>query len=185
MKVLKKLSVKEINGLTKEATKKLVDAQDGAELFMGRFVGICRNVEVKDTDYGGALKFVGEFRATGRDGEESYAPVAYLPSPFDELLSEQINEIKGADGNAKVSVEFGLDVYAIHDPKGAVGYKFICRPLKEAAPSNPLAALMATFKPLALPSAPAALAIGNDSSEEAPAETPAETPAPTKAKASK
>lgn len=172
MKVLKKLSVGGVCGLTKEAIKVLVDAAGGAEVFVGRFVGICRNVETKDTEYGPALKFVGEFRGLDAHGEESYAPVAYLPNPFDELLSDQINEIRGADGQAKVNVEFGLDVYAVPYAKG-VGYKFICRPLKEAAPSNPLAALMQSFAPLVtLPKPDAAPALGHDTPEpetEAPA----------------
>lgn len=153
MKLLKKISVKELNNSTKEKTRATVDAGGGEPVFLGRFIGICRDVGTKETDYGDSLKFIGEFRAIGIDGEEAFAPVAYLPDPFDKLLADQIAEIKKTEG-AKVAVEFGVDVFGVPD-KGAVGYKFLCKPLTEAQPSNPLAALMASFKPLGV-SGPAA-----------------------------
>lgn len=154
MKLLKKMSHSSLNSSTPAAVKALVDAST-APIFICRIIGLCRGQEVIKTTFGDSLKFKGEFRGWGADGEESMAPVAYLPSPFDELLSQQINDLQGDDGKKAVTVEFGLDVFAIAD-KGTVGYKFIVKPLIEAAASDPLAALTKSFAPMSLPNPEAA-----------------------------
>lgn len=171
MKLLKKMSHSSLNSSTPAAVKALVDAS-AAPIFICRIIGLCRGQEVIKTTFGDSLKFKGEFRGWGADGEESMAPVAYLPSPFDELLSQQINDLQGDDGKKAVTVEFGLDVFAIAD-KGTVGYKFIVKPLIEAAASDPLAALTKSFAPMALPNPEAAKVLAAPA-EEVSDETPDE-----------
>lgn len=178
MKMLKKITIADLNNLKPAQIKELVESA-GGEVFIGRFIGIVRTSEPVNSPHGISHKFKGEFRAWDINGEEAVSPVAYLPSPFDELLLSQIEEIQGEDKAKKVNVEFGLDVFAVPHG-GATGYKFICRPLLEAAPSDPLAALAKSFQPLSL-SAPSTPAL-TDQSAEASVEEKTEAPA---AKASK
>ena len=173
--ILKKMSLAGLNNWKKGVLKAQVEASD-KPVFVGRILGIVRSQESVPTPFGAALKFKGEFRGYGQDGAESMAVVCYLPSPFDEMLSNQINEIQGSDTTLKAAVEFGLDVFAVAD-KGETGYKFICQPLKEAAPSDPLKALVSSFEPLKLEAAPATPALGHDepTEEQEAAEAPAAT----------
>lgn len=176
MKLLKKMSHAGLNNTTPAQVKALVDASESA-VFIARIIGLVRGQEVISTPHGSSLKFKGEFRGWGIDGEEAMSPVAYLPSPFDELLSNQINDIQGEDGQAKVSVEFGLDVFAVKD-KGTVGYKFVVKPLAEAAPSDPLATLQKSFAPLHLPNKEAVKALSAPAAEESPTDEAEVKPTP-------
>jgi len=162
--ILKKMSLAGLNNWKKGVLKAQVEASD-APIFVGRILGIVRGQESVPTPFGAALKFKGEFRGYGQDGNESMAVVCYLPSPFDQMLSDQVNEIQGSDATLKSAVEFGLDVFAVVD-KGETGYKFMCQPLKEAAPSDPLKALVSSFEPLKIGAAPAAPALGHDKAED-------------------
>lgn len=144
--ILKKMSLTGLNNWKKGVLKAQCEEND-KPVFVGRIIGVVRSQESVPTPFGVALKFKGEFRGYAQDGAESMAVVCYLPSPFDEMLSNQINEIQGDEATLKAAVEFGIDVFAVAD-KGETGYKFICQPLKEAAPSDPVAALLKSFAPL-------------------------------------
>lgn len=170
MKILKKITLKDLNNL-KAGVLKAAVAGNAEPIFVARIIGLVRGLESVPTAYGAALKFKGEFQAFGMDGEEARGVVAYVPSPFDEMLAAQVREIQGEDGNAKVAVEFGLDVFAVED-KGETGYKYVVKPLKEAAPSDPLKALTASFAPLALAAPKAEAAPALEHQVEEPAETP-------------
>jgi len=165
MKLLKKMSHKELNNTKPAEVRALVD--DSKEpVFICRVIGLVRGQETVDTPHGVSIKFKGDFKGWGRDKEVALAPVAYFPAPFDALLSQQINDLKGDDGSKNVTVEFGLDLFAVAD-SGAVGYKFIVKPLIEVVASDPMKALEASFAPLQLDAPAKQAAIGHEGAEVA------------------
>jgi len=184
MKTLKKITLKDLNNFKKGALKALVAAAS-EPVFVGRIIGSVRAQESVPSPYGEALKFKGTFVAYGHDGEEARAVVAYLPSPVDEMLSQQINELQGGKPKLENPVDFALDVFAVED-SGETGYKYLCKPLLETKVADPLAAILGNVAPLKLSAPVAQAAIGTDAKEEAPATTEEAAPASeTPAKAGK
>lgn len=171
MKVLKKLTLKDLNNFKAGALKAQVAAAE-SEVFVGRIVGSVRSQSVKPSPYGDALCFKGTFVGYSANGEEARAVVCYLPSPVDEMLSQQINDLQGTEAQLSAPVDFALDVFATAD-KCEAGYKYICKPLLETKVADPIAALLANVPALAI-AAPTTPAIGHET-PETPAETP-ETP---------
>jgi len=170
MKIAKKLTVKEFGNLTVDALRKKTEAAGDELFFVGRIYGAVRAQEVVETPHGVAIKFKGEFRGVGFDGEEVFSSVVYLPAPSDELLSGALNTAQGDKAAGSVTVEFGFDFYTAKD-KGITGYKYVCKPLVETAASDPVARLAASFAPPPLKLAgDAQLALGTDTpADEAPA----------------
>lgn len=151
MKIAKKLTVKEFGNLNvaRLLAHTLESDKTGAVFFVGRIYGSVRAQEVVDTPHGTAIKFKGEFRGVGFDGEEVFSAVCYLPDPADQLLSGILSEVQGGDAAIKQNVEFAFDFFTAPD-KGATGYKYVCKPLLDAAPSDPVAKLAAGLPPLQL-----------------------------------
>lgn len=171
MKIAKKLTVKEFGNLTVDALRKLTEAAGDELFFVGRIYGSTRAQEVVETPHGVAIKFKGEFRGVGYDGEEVFSSVCYLPAPADDLLSGALNGAQGEGKTGSVNIEFGFDFYTAKD-KGITGYKYVCKPLVETAASDPVARLAASFAPVPLKlAAEPQLTLGTDTSaEEAPAD---------------
>lgn len=174
MKVLKKLTLKDLNNFKKGTLASLCE-ESGGEVFVGRIVGSVRAQESVPSPYGEALKFKGTFVGYSQNGEEARSVVAYLPSPIDQMLSDQINDLQGDKGKLENPVEFALDVYAVAD-KCEAGYKYVCKPLLETKMADPVAALVGNLPALALPSATAAPALEHKADAETEAEAPAEAP---------
>jgi len=168
MKIAKKLTVKEFGNLSVDTLRAKTVAA-GAELFfVGRIYGSTRAQEVVETPHGVAIKFKGEFRGVGFDGEEVFSSVCYLPAPADDLLSGALNSAQGEGKAGSVNIEFGFDFYTAQD-KGITGYKYVCKPLVETAASDPVARLAASFAPVPLKLAgDAQLALGDESGDKAP-----------------
>lgn len=177
MKVLKKITLKDLNNFKSGALKAQV-AGSVESVFVGRIVGSVRSQNVKASPYGDALCFKGTFVGYGQNGEESRAVVCYLPSPVDQMLSDQINDLQGDKPQLEAPVDFALDVFAVED-KCEAGYKYICRPLLETKVADPIAALLGGIPALSLP-APATPAIGQDK-PETPEPDVIGTPDPTQA----
>jgi len=184
MKTLKKLTLKDLNNFKKGVLKAKVEASD-EPVFVGRILGSVRAQESVPSPYGEALKFKGTFVGYAADGEEARAVVCYLPSPVDEMLSQQINELQGDKPKLEAPVDFALDVFAVED-KGETGYKYVCKPLLETKVADPIAALLTSVPALKLAAPTAQAAIGSDKTDP-PAETAetAEPAAETPAKAGK
>lgn len=162
MKVLKKLTLKDLNNFKKGALKALVEAS-ADPVFVGRILGSVRGQESVPSPYGDALKFKGTFVGYAVNGEEARAVVCYLPSPVDQMLSDQINEIQGDAARLESPIDFALDVFAVED-KGETGYKYVCKPLLETKQADPIAALVGQLPALNL-AAPATPGIGQDKPE--------------------
>ncbi|HKY45598.1 MAG TPA: hypothetical protein VJM50_21090 [Pyrinomonadaceae bacterium] len=148
MKVLNKITLKDLNNF-KAGQLKAQCAEAEAPVLVGRIVGSVRSQSVKASPYGDALCFKGTFVGYGQDGEQSRATACYLPSPIDQMLSDQINELQGDKERLESPVDFALDVFAVPD-KGETGYKYVCKPLIETAVADPIAALLGQIKPLSL-----------------------------------
>jgi len=174
MIILKKMNIKDMNGFKAGVLKGLCAASPDP-VFVARMLGSVRAQESVPTTYGVALKFKGTFVGNNAQGEECRSVVCYLPSPVDQMLSDQISEIQGDKASLPAPVEFALDVFAVED-KGETGYKFICKPLLETKLADPVAALSAALPALKLAAPAAAPAIGQDKPETP--ETPAEEAAP-------
>jgi hypothetical protein len=161
----KKITVKEFGNLTTTSMLAKVTESEGGKFFVGRIYGAARAQSVVETAYGGSIKFVGEFRGMGWDGQEIFSAVCYLASPADELLSAALNEATGDGKQGKVSVEFAFDYYAVPD-KGILGYKYVVESLLDVQASDPIASLGASLPPLVLIAAPQTVLQLEDKSEE-------------------
>lgn len=138
--ILKKISMSTVNTLSKGGFKGIT-----AQVFGMRILGMARGFEVVQTPYGDSLKFKGEFRAFGQEGNECASSVAYLPSPVDEMLK---SAIENGDGKP---VEFAFDVNVVPDESSSVGYVYRVETLTEAAPSDPVARLVNSLPTLPKP----------------------------------
>lgn len=148
--ILKKLAVSKLF----VRPSQLVSAENPGPVFLYRILGQARKSTVGKSNFGDYFEFHGEFRATDAEGMNYAAPKAFLQSPVDEMLA---TELAAANGQP---VEFGFDVFVTFDPKeGSRGYIYSVQTLKEVAPSDPLAALAASVKPLELPKAQPQLAL--------------------------
>lgn len=175
MKVLKKLTLKDLNNFKAGALKAQVATAE-SEVFVGRIVGSVRSQSVKPSPYGDALCFKGTFVGYSATGEEARAVVCYLPSPVDEMLSQQINDLMGEKSALEAPVDFALDVFAVAD-KCEAGYKYICKPLLETKVADPIAALLSSIPTLGLAGPESKqIAIEMDKTPAIEVETP-ETPA--------
>lgn len=141
LSILKKITMASVNTLSKGGFKGITDV-----VFGMRILGQARAFEVVQTPYGDALKFKGEFRAWGQEGNECVSSVAYLPSPVDEMLKTALENGEGKP------VEFAFDVEVVPDESSTVGYVYRVKTLTEAAPSDPVARLASNLPPLQLPS---------------------------------
>ncbi len=176
MKVLKKLTLKDLNNFKAGALKAQVATAE-SEVFVGRIVGSVRSQSVKPSPYGDALCFKGTFVGYSATGEEARAVVCYLPSPVDEMLSAQINELQGDKPQLEAPVDFALDVFATAD-KCEAGYKYICKPLLETKVADPIAVLLANVPKLAIAAlAQPQLTLDTPETPAEEPETPAEEPA--------
>lgn len=145
--ILKKLAVSKLF----VSPSKMVSAEITTPVFLYRILGQARKATIGTSNFGDYFEFSGEFRATDALGNEYAAPKAFLQSPVDEMLYAELEASKGQP------VEFGFDVFVSFDPKeGSRGYMYSVQTLKEVAPSDPLAALTASVKPLVLPKVEAA-----------------------------
>lgn len=139
--ILKKLAVSKLFVRPSE----LVNADTKSPVFLYRIIGQARTSTIGKSTYGDYFEFSGEFRATDAHGAEYAAPKAFLQSPVDEMLHAELEKSNGKP------VEFGFDVFVSYDGKeGSRGYIYSVQTLKEVAPSDPLAALAASVKPLEL-----------------------------------
>jgi hypothetical protein len=133
MEILRKMSVGAINGVN-GGFKDVTETRHVA-----RIMGIVRGVETKETNIGRSYKFTGEFRGINEHGEEFSSPVCYLPNPADAMLVEGFTAANGQQ------VGFAFDVFVTPKPKRNsvdLGYEYKIKPLFEAKPSDPLAALI-------------------------------------------
>lgn len=166
MEIMKKMSVGGMNNV-RNGFKDVI-----AQQLVARIFGIARSCETKDTNLGRSYKFVGEFRGINGDGEEFSAPVCYLPSPADGMLTEAI---AAADGSP---VNFGFDIFVSPKEKRTpidLGYEYKIKPLLDTKPSDPMAALMAGVTPLTIAPKQAPLALETPKPETPKAEEPAPT----------
>lgn len=130
MKLLKKISIGSVNSV-----------RGGLKDVKGRMLvmviaGICGSYKEKVSEtMGVSYAFLGEFRAIDRNGEESAAPVAYLPEPAQSLLKTQIDDLVNQGGG---NVEFGFRFWAVEDETAIKGYVFEVEPLMEARASTAL-----------------------------------------------
>lgn len=133
MEIVKKISVTGINGI-RGGFKNVEVARTVA-----RVVGIVRAAEVLETQYGEATRFRGEFRAYNEERDEFASTALFLPEPAQSLLLEASERSEGG-------VQFAFDVGVKPDAASPLGYSYTVRPLIDAAPSDPLQALLQQVK---------------------------------------
>lgn len=165
MKLLKKISIRDLNGFKTGDVKALVkDSRE--EIFVARIIGSARKVTIGTSTFGEYYEFAGDFRGYNIAGVEHAGGKCYLPEPVDALLAGALA------GESAIAVDFAYDIFVVEDTKTEVGFQYRVQQLTEAAPSEPLLALTSRLPTLAL-AAPKA--------DPVP-ETEAETPAGSKAK---
>ena len=135
MQIAKKISTAGINNVRKGFPK------PEKKTFVARILGEAQKCEVIDGVLGQSIKFVGQFKGINQDGEETIAPVCYLPAPADAVLKTAIDN---ADGSP---VNFGFDFTIVPDGC-AMGYKYDVTPLLKFEPSDVMKAIEAGIQPL-------------------------------------
>lgn len=137
MTPIKKLSVASINSVRggfKEVT---------ATRFVGRILGIVRNVESKPTNFGVATSFKGDFLAFNAEGKQFISPACYLPGPAEKFLIKALTA-KETEGK---ELTFAFDFFVAPTKKGNkldLGYEFQVTALSEITPLNNMAILLAS-----------------------------------------
>lgn len=143
MKLLKKISIRDLNGFKTGDVKKLVKDAAG-EVFVARIIGSARKVIIGTSTFGDYYEFSGDFRGFNIAGVEHAGGKCYLPEPVDALLAGALA------GEGNVAVDFAYDIFVVEDTKTEVGFQYRVQQLTEAAPSEPLLALTSKLAPLAL-----------------------------------
>lgn len=175
-KILRKLSVKTVVGLSVKGLRDLAATGKGAPVPLIRLAGIARKAEIGESDNGEFVRFKGDFQGVDlRTGEISISPVAFLPAPVDAMLQAAIQADEKGNG-----AQFGFDILIVENETSAVGYEYRVQTLLEVKPTAPLEALLASLPPaqIAAP-APAAAITQEPASEAVPDKT--EAPEPVKA----
>jgi hypothetical protein len=157
----RKLSVAEM-GWDKPSIQALVIAQQNANHFLARFVGVVTGLKpykIKEGDRAGdtAYGLQGQFQATGADGSVRDGSVLYLPG----YVNDAIVSIFAADDSVS-SVRVAFDVYAHYDVDAATSYVFTVNDLLNTG-SQSVDEVKAEIQALPLPSAPVPLQIENKS----------------------
>lgn len=150
MQILKKISIGAINnvrggfkamslfGLRPDPENKEGPAiSDRERVTVMRVAGIVSGYAEKTSEtMGVSYAFKGEFKAINKDGEESVAPVCFLPEPAQSMIKTTLDD--GA-----TSIDIGFKVDALRNDDSVKGYDFVLMPLIEPRPSNALGALSA------------------------------------------
>lgn len=139
---------------------------DGGRVFLGRIAGIVGGFrETLNSDTGEVQRGLkGNFRGmssrnvTDDKGNDTgvqivvTSGVCYLPGGIQEMIEGSLLAAQDvtSGGNAKATVQFAIDLYAIPATNKA-GYSFTAETLVEAAQSDPLALLLAQAEGTATP----------------------------------
>lgn len=152
--LMKKISVGGINNVRK-GFKGIVE-----RTIMGRIVGIARMAKWEEGDLGQYAKFIGDFLAWNKDGEQFAAPVCFLPEPAQSMLASAVQGDESGNG-----VQFAFDFVAAPDENSVTGYQWQAVPLLEVRVSDPMQEVLKAINAPALSSPPE-----NNKLEEIPAE---------------
>lgn len=144
MKILKKVSVSTVLNLKSKGIRELCSS---GEVAIMRIMGIVNKAEADEGDNGTFIRFRGEFNAVNLvTGEDCMSTVAFLPSPIDELLHQQI--VKSTDENGNAAIQFAFEITVKESEKSTTGYEYDVNSLLETKVSDPLQALKASLAPV-------------------------------------
>lgn len=130
-KLLRKITVGVVNGI-RGGFKGVTEKQRVLTV-----IGVAQGFKEKVSEtMGVSYQFNGEFRAINKDGEESVAPVLYLPEPAQGLLHAAL-----ADEDRMGGVEFGFHFHIVPDASSVTGYVYECEPMVQPKPSEQVARL--------------------------------------------
>ncbi len=136
MKIAKKITISSINkirGGFKDVTKRERVAT---------ILGVARSGKTKISDTMGASTcFLGEFKGIDKNGEESVAPLCYLPEPMQSILLAQLQGAPETSG-----VEFAVDFIVVPDELAILGYTIDSESLIEYTQSDILKSLTSRLK---------------------------------------
>lgn len=141
-KLVKKISSKVVVGDVKlMAAQMLVANEKSRDLYT--VIGVGRAVEGRETDYGIAEKFKGNFLAVNLlTGEEFRSGACFLPGPAGQMLSGAM---------AGEPIEFGFKIGIELDASSATGYVYTTESLITPAENDPLTLLAKSIAaPLAI-----------------------------------
>ena len=147
-RTLKKITLKDILGIERGADVKAIMLEHAAkETELAAIAGDVRGYGGKTTQFGESLFLVGDFVAQNRvTGEVFKSQRAYLPKDATEAVVARFNSRKGDDEY----VNFTLIVKVIKD-KSAMGFTYVCEPVRDARSVTREAELLATFAALPAP----------------------------------
>lgn len=157
MEALRKVTVAAFKTSAKDARK----LENGAEIYLGRIVGVAGGLKAYETpngDMANGLK--GQFRVIDADGEVmGEGPVCYLPGSANAL-------VEGALLTGATQVEFAFDIFSKEDAKSATGYVYRTVSVIEPSKESPMEKLASALPPL--PSATKALPAPDADNEKVP-----------------
>ena len=152
MKLLKKLSAKDILGPVMNTVKEM-EVGETRECYA--VAGISSGYEKGMSGYGEWTRFVGDFQATNYiTGETMRAPKAHIPEVLQSAILSGVGELDEVTESTKAGninkavfssqIEFAFKVAIIRHPddeSGAISYEYITSPLTEMAPNDSLSHL--------------------------------------------
>ncbi len=136
MKIAKKITISSINNI-RGGFKEVIKRERVATI-----LGVVRSAKTKISDTMGASTcFLGEFKGTNKKGEESVAPLCYLPEPMQSILLSQLQDAPETSG-----VEFAVNFYVTPDDSAILKYTIDSESLIEYTQSDSLKSLTAKVK---------------------------------------
>lgn len=138
MEILKKLTVKGVNGNKVLDASTLFDAKakDGDKVPVATMYGIARDALPKETDKGPYYLFKGDFAGVNTlTGEEYRSGQCILPEIAEAIVAG------GLADESVTSLQFAFEVGVKKDSSAIRGYAYYVVPLVEQNDSDPLAAL--------------------------------------------
>jgi len=155
MQQLRKLSIKAVCGeqdLQRILTEKKIALCD--------IFGIANRTKIVESDYGNAIRFIGQFRAVNLETGELFTSTRlYLPSMLEEELSSAMAQA-AKNQDTQVNAEFGVRVFVLYDKSLATKYYYdvenIIAPQKTDAIEDLMARVWENRKALPAPGKKAA-----------------------------
>lgn len=145
--IVKKLSAKVLMGNVKTYTK---DLQEGQTVDLFKVIGIARGFRTGTSTYGDFTALTGDFVAEAlvgaKIGQRFRTGQLFLPDVAMNLVAPTVEGLGKGEG-----VELAFNVGIVAAESSNTGYEYTCSFLIEAAPNDPLEALMAKALPAPAP----------------------------------
>lgn len=132
--VLRKITIKDVAG--KVDLEQLLKAENKT-MNLAKIFGMAYKGKPEESALGFYVRFLGRFRAVNSEGEIFDAPALIVPAIAQDMLTAALEQ----DGVKEV--QFAIEVSVVYDAESVTKYRYVIKPLIEAAADDPLERLTA------------------------------------------